>query len=105
MLRTSDCNPHFFDYPCLSIYLQALGCAFVVVINGCGHPYRMMASTVQARDMPNWVFYLPGRLTTALLGVATVGLLYVVARQMYSKATNGRPSHGLVHCYSTGSRC
>lgn len=81
ILRTGDYNPHFFNYPSLTIYLQAV----VYALYFMARVTEQTAHIVHIRDMPNHFFYLPGRLATALMGVATVGLIYLVCRRMYGE--------------------
>ncbi|MEO6212241.1 MAG: phospholipid carrier-dependent glycosyltransferase [Vicinamibacterales bacterium] len=72
MMRTGDFNPHFFDYPGLYIYVQA---AVSVV--------RFMAGAMSGewqalKDVSALDFYQWGRFVTAVLGTATVGLVYFI---------------------------
>jgi len=70
MMRTGDFNPHFFDYPTLYFYLQ-LGVAVLRFMVGASLGRWTSLDQVDAAD-----FYLPGRAVTALLGTATVLLVY-----------------------------
>lgn len=70
MIRTGDLNPHFFDYPSLYIYVEAA----VAVL-------RFMVGAMQGKwsalqQAPVDDFYLWGRAVTALLGTATVWVVY-----------------------------
>jgi 4-amino-4-deoxy-L-arabinose transferase-like glycosyltransferase len=70
MIKTGDLNPHFFDYPGLYMYVEAA----VSVI-------RFMVGAMQGRwsslaQAPTEDFYLWARATTALLGTATVWVVY-----------------------------
>jgi len=72
MMKTGDLNPHFFDYPSLYMYVEAIASTL-----------RFLYGAVQGRwaglaQAPTEEFYLWGRAVTALLGTATVGLLYRV---------------------------
>ena len=72
MMKTGDLNPHFYDYPTLYMYLQA------VVATGrflFGAIRGEWASLAQA---PHEAFYLWGRAVTAIMGTATVWVLYGV---------------------------
>jgi 4-amino-4-deoxy-L-arabinose transferase-like glycosyltransferase len=70
MMRTGDFNPHFFDYPGLYIYAQlAVACVRFVVGATAGQWQSL--EQVSTAD-----FYLWGRALTALLGTATVLLLF-----------------------------
>jgi 4-amino-4-deoxy-L-arabinose transferase-like glycosyltransferase len=72
MMRTGDFNPRFFDYPGFYIHLQlAVACARFVAGATAGQWSSL--DHVTAAD-----FYLWGRGMTALLGTATVFLLYQI---------------------------
>jgi 4-amino-4-deoxy-L-arabinose transferase-like glycosyltransferase len=70
MMKTGDLHPHFFDYPALYMYVQmAVSTA------------RFMVGAIQGRwsslaQAPVEDFYLWARAATALLGTATVWVLY-----------------------------
>jgi 4-amino-4-deoxy-L-arabinose transferase-like glycosyltransferase len=70
MMKTGDLNPHFFDYPSLYMYVEA---AVSVV--------RFMVGAMQGKwaalaHAPTDDFYLWARAMTALLGTATVWVVY-----------------------------
>ncbi|HWJ57524.1 MAG TPA: phospholipid carrier-dependent glycosyltransferase [Vicinamibacterales bacterium] len=72
MMKTGDLHPHFFDYPSLYMYVQA---AVATV--------RFLAGAMQGKwtalaQAPTEDFYLWGRAVTALLGTATVWVVYRV---------------------------
>lgn len=73
MMKTADFNPHFFDYPGLYIYVEAAVATL-----------RFMFGAIQGRwaglaQAPIEEFYLWGRAVTALLGTATVWVVYRAA--------------------------
>lgn len=70
MMKTGDFNPHFFDYPSLYIYVQALVAVFRFAIGAMG---GMWSGLAQA---PTEEFYVWGRAMTATLGTATVWVVY-----------------------------
>src|SRR5262249_3730975 len=70
MMKTGVLNPHFFDYPGLYMYVQA---AVSVVRFIVGAMQGKWAGLAQA---PTDDFYLWGRAVTALLGTATVWVVY-----------------------------
>lgn len=70
MMKTADFNPHVFDYPGFYIHIQ-LVIACVRFLAGATIGQWQALSQVSAAD-----FYLWGRAVTALLGTATVLLLY-----------------------------
>jgi 4-amino-4-deoxy-L-arabinose transferase-like glycosyltransferase len=70
MMKTGDLNPHFFDYPGLYMYVE--GAVSVV---------RFMVGAMQGKwaglaHAPADDFYLWARAMTALLGTATVWVVY-----------------------------
>jgi 4-amino-4-deoxy-L-arabinose transferase-like glycosyltransferase len=73
MMKTGDFNPHFFDYPTLYMYVQALVAVF-----------RFMAGAMRGlwtglAQAPTADFYVWGRAVTAILGTATVWIVYRAA--------------------------
>ena len=71
MMRTGDFNPHFFDYPGFYIHVQLL-VAISRFLAGATAGHWTSLDQVGPTD-----FYLWGRAVTALLGTATVFLLYL----------------------------
>jgi 4-amino-4-deoxy-L-arabinose transferase-like glycosyltransferase len=72
MMKTGDLNPHFFDYPGLYIHAEAVVSTL-----------RFLAGAMQGKwaalaQAPVDDFYLWGRAMTALLGTATVWVVYRV---------------------------
>ena len=77
MLHTGDFSPHWFDWPSLYMYIQAL----VYVLR-----YLYSASKAINFDSVQLAgFYLWGRFTTALLGTITVGLTYWAGKKLFDK--------------------
>ena len=70
MMKTGDFNPHFYDYPALYIYLQAM---LAVARFVWGAMHAEWASLAQA---PTDAFYLWGRALTATLGTLTVWVVF-----------------------------
>ncbi|MBN1639780.1 MAG: glycosyltransferase family 39 protein [Anaerolineae bacterium] len=89
IIKSGDLNPHFFNYPSLTIYLNAL-----VMYAGYGvgrlagafqslddlQPIRTVEMAVGVVGTPSML--LLGRATTALLGTATVGVVYAAAHYL-----------------------
>jgi 4-amino-4-deoxy-L-arabinose transferase-like glycosyltransferase len=73
MIKTGDFNPHFFDYPGLYMYVEA---AVSVLRFMTGAMQGKWASLAHA---PTEDFYLWARAMTALLGTATVWVVYRAA--------------------------
>jgi 4-amino-4-deoxy-L-arabinose transferase-like glycosyltransferase len=70
MIKTGDFNPHFFDYPSLYMYVQAVVAVFRFAV---GAMQGMWSGLAQA---PTEEFYVWGRAVTATLGTATVWIVY-----------------------------
>jgi 4-amino-4-deoxy-L-arabinose transferase-like glycosyltransferase len=70
MMKSGDFNPHFFDYPGLYFYLQLPVAIVRFLLGAIGGNWHSLAQ-VGAAD-----FYLWARAVTALLGTATVFLLF-----------------------------
>jgi 4-amino-4-deoxy-L-arabinose transferase-like glycosyltransferase len=75
MMKTGDFNPHFFDWPSLTIYAH-LFVACLAFLGGAMRGAWNGLAQVSPSD-----FYVYGRLFTALVGTATVGILYCAARR------------------------
>ena len=70
MIKTGDLNPHFFDYPTLYMYVQALGAVLRFLVGAMQGKWASLA------DAPPEAFYLWGRTITAIIGTATVWVVY-----------------------------
>jgi 4-amino-4-deoxy-L-arabinose transferase-like glycosyltransferase len=71
MIKTGDFNPHFFDYPSLYIYVQAAVSVVRFVLGAVRGEWSSLAQASTAD------FYLWGRAVTAIIGTATVWVLYL----------------------------
>ena len=75
MMKTGDFNPHFFDWPSLTIYVHlAVSCA--TFLAGSTRGLWSSLDQVGASDM-----FLASRAVTAAFGTATVWLTYMVGRR------------------------
>jgi 4-amino-4-deoxy-L-arabinose transferase-like glycosyltransferase len=70
MMKTADFNPHFFDYPSFYIYVQAVVAVFRFVLGAMQGRWSSLAAA------STWDFYVWGRSVTAMLGTATVWIVY-----------------------------
>jgi len=70
IMKTGDFNPHFFDYPSLYLYIEAVASTLRFL---CGAVQGRWSALAQA---PTEEFYLWGRAVTAVFGTATVWLLH-----------------------------
>jgi 4-amino-4-deoxy-L-arabinose transferase-like glycosyltransferase len=98
IFKTGDVNPHFFNYPSLFFYINALAYIpyFLLgnvlgVIHSPGDilPPISLAMGVTQAQMPTAVLW--GRIITICFGVGTVGLAYLAGRQL-----SGRPAVGAI---------
>ncbi len=96
IFKTGDLNPHFFNYPSLFLYINAL--AYI--------PYYLMGKLIGVFHTPNDILppislvmgvtkaqmpttVLLGRVITICFGVGTVGLVYFVGKQITGRTTVG----------------
>jgi 4-amino-4-deoxy-L-arabinose transferase-like glycosyltransferase len=70
MMRSGSLHPHFFDYPGFSIYLQLIVSVTRFVAGAIGGEWYSLAQATASS------FYLWGRVVTALIGAATVLVVY-----------------------------
>jgi 4-amino-4-deoxy-L-arabinose transferase-like glycosyltransferase len=75
MMKTGEFNPHFFDWPSLTIYLQFL-LSCLTFLRGAMHGAWNNLDQIGAAQM-----YESGRSLTAAFGVATVWLTYLAGRR------------------------
>lgn len=75
MMKTGDFNPHFFDWPTLTFYLN-LAVSCLTFLAGAMRGAWSHLDQVSASQM-----YLAGRQFTALAGAATVALTFVAGRR------------------------
>jgi hypothetical protein len=89
IVKTRDLNPHFFNYPSLTIYLDAMvmyagywvGKIFGVFQSMADlQPIRRLEVGVGIVGTP--VMLLLGRATTAVVGSLTIGLMYVLTKRL-----------------------
>ena len=72
MMKTGDFNPHFFDWPSLTIYMQ-FGVSCAVFLLGAMQGHWNNLGQVGAADM-----FMAGRALSALIGAATVWMTYLI---------------------------
>jgi 4-amino-4-deoxy-L-arabinose transferase-like glycosyltransferase len=70
MMKSGALNPHFFDYPSLSIYLQFIVSIIRFIVGAITGAWTSLDHATSDS------FYLWGRALTATFGVATVMLVY-----------------------------
>jgi hypothetical protein len=79
---TGDLNPHFFNWPTLYMYvLSGVYAVYGVVLQATD---GLSAAAAFVRDPAR--FYLIGRVITAVLGTATVGLTYLLGARLSGRA-------------------
>lgn len=72
MMRSGSVHPHFFDYPSLYIYVQLVVACVRFLVGAITGEWGSLAQAGVSS------FYLWGRAMTAVLGVATVLLVYQI---------------------------
>jgi len=75
MMKTGDFNPHFFDWPSLTFYLNLIVTVGAFVLGSMRGAWSHL-DQVSADQ-----FYLAGRQFTALIGTATVALTFAAGRR------------------------
>jgi hypothetical protein len=75
MMKSGDFNPHFFDWPSLTIYLNLIVACASFLKGAMGGLWQHL-DEVSPAD-----FYVHGRMLTAALGTATVAFVYLIARR------------------------
>jgi hypothetical protein len=75
MMKTGDFNPHFFDWPSLTIYVHLVVACLVFLAGAMRGAWQSLAQVGPA-DL-----YVPARMVTVLIGTATVGVLFAAARR------------------------
>jgi 4-amino-4-deoxy-L-arabinose transferase-like glycosyltransferase len=72
MMRSGSLHPHFFDYPSLYIYMQFVVACMRFIVGAIAGEWASLAEAGGAS------FYLWARAMTAVLGVATVLVVYQI---------------------------
>jgi 4-amino-4-deoxy-L-arabinose transferase-like glycosyltransferase len=96
LFKTGDLNPHFFQYPSLFYYINAIAYVPYYLIgkllgiftsrNDILAPISLIMGVVRA-PMPSIV--LLGRTITVIFGVGSVVLIYIIGKQLTGKAIVG----------------
>jgi len=90
-MRFGDLNPHYFDWPSLYRYLNFFLFAAFIKLR---IPIQAQFGVETMRRVlpfwwgPNLPFYFLARLLTAILGTATVYLVYKIGRRFLSRGTS-----------------
>jgi hypothetical protein len=89
MIKTGDLNPHFFNYPSLTIYLDAIVMYAGYWVGRLAGAFESMQDLqpIHTVEMSVGVVGTPamlllGRATTAVMGALSVGVIYGLARQV-----------------------
>lgn len=72
MMKTGDLNPRFFDYPTLYMYMEAIVAVARFLVGAMQGQWPSLAQA------PTEAFYLWGRALTALIGTATVWVVFQI---------------------------
>ena len=79
MVLLHDFNPHFFNYPTLYIYIQAVAQYFYFIV------YDVFVVNCHFVDIPISHLYVAGRVVTVLFSVGTIYLVYRMAIRLFDK--------------------
>ena len=80
-----DFNPHFFNYPAFSFYIQWAGQALVYIAGRVTGEFSSTRDMLMAFEASPDRFILTGRLITSLFGIASIYLIYRVGRDVFSR--------------------
>lgn len=81
---TGDLNPHYFIYPSLYMYVMFVIYGLTYVVGWLTGIFASTADFAQLFFNDVTLFYLPGRLISALCGVASVAMVYFLGRRAYN---------------------
>jgi tetratricopeptide (TPR) repeat protein/4-amino-4-deoxy-L-arabinose transferase-like glycosyltransferase len=81
-----DFNPHFFNYPAFSFYIQWIGQAIVYIAGRATGEFSTVADMQASFESDPGRFILVGRFITTLFGIASIYLVYRVGRAVFSQA-------------------
>lgn len=81
---TGDLNPHYFIYPSLYMYVMSIIYGFTYVVGWLTGIFTSTADFARLFFNDVTLFYLPGRLISALCGVASVAMVYLLGRRAYN---------------------
>ena len=80
-IGTGDLNPHFFNYPSLYFYLLAFVYGLFFALGRMGGAFAGIEDFQRLFFTDPSAFYLIGRISSALLGTASVGLTFLIGRR------------------------
>ncbi|MBI5216114.1 MAG: glycosyltransferase family 39 protein [Ignavibacteriae bacterium] len=80
-----DFNPHFFNYPALTFYVQFLVQTFHYLIGSVLGLYPNVQAYHQAYVNDPSTFIVLGRLVSVFFDVSTIIVLYIIARKYFDK--------------------
>ena len=87
MVATGDLHPHYFKKPSLLIYINAVVVHLVHFVTDTSLPEDFSKGVKAAtRDPVFFPYYYWGRVTTALLGVLSIPLVYAIGRRLHTPA-------------------
>jgi 4-amino-4-deoxy-L-arabinose transferase-like glycosyltransferase/tetratricopeptide (TPR) repeat protein len=79
-----DFNPHIFNYPAFTFYIQWLGQALLYVAGRISGDFPSPDHMQAAVEGNPYRFIVMGRLITSLFGIASIYLIYRLGRRLYS---------------------
>lgn len=81
-----DFNPHFFNYPAFTFYIQWIGQALIYLVGKVSGTFAFRQDMLAAFEADPYRFYFVGRLITSLFGIASVYLIYRLGKEFFSPA-------------------
>jgi 4-amino-4-deoxy-L-arabinose transferase-like glycosyltransferase len=81
-----DFNPHFFNYPAFTFYIQWLGQVLIYIFGRLAGAFSSPQGMSEAFEADPTRFYYTGRLITSLFGIASVYVLYKLGKGIFSRA-------------------
>ena len=79
-----DFNPHFFNYPALTFYIQWIGQALIYLVGRVSGAFSSPQHMLLSFEDNPYRFFMVGRLITSLFGIASIYLLYKLGKDIVS---------------------
>ncbi|MFH1313517.1 MAG: tetratricopeptide repeat protein [Candidatus Eisenbacteria bacterium] len=81
-----DFNPHFFNYPALTFYIQWFGQALIYLSGRAAGAFSSTQGMLAAFEADPTRFYYVGRLITSFFGIASIYVLYKLGKDIFSRS-------------------
>jgi|APSaa5957512622_1039677.scaffolds.fasta_scaffold14486_2 hypothetical protein len=86
-IGSGDLNPHFFNYPSFHFYVLACIYGFFFLCGWASGAFTGIADFQHLFFTDPSVFYIIGRIFSALLGSGSVGVIYLIGRRLENERT------------------